>query len=102
MKSITEMIGLGLYIEHLAQYWWFRVVSFGLFVGVFGLFFYKDIRYWIEEYKKKKNEPNAKKKRKWVVTSWTKEESNPILYFFFVLAIVGFLFSFIITLTEKF
>lgn len=92
----------GLFFQSLMEIWWIRMSIYGLISAVFIWAFYKDIRYWIEEYKKKKSEPNAMKKRKWVVTSWTKEESNPILYFFFVLAIVGFLFSFIITLMEKF
>ena len=102
MGSILNDIALGEMVERLLKIWWMQILIYGFASAVLISFLYKDIRYWIAEYKKNKNNRNKTKKRKWVVTSWTKEESNPILYFFFVLLGFAFTLSFILMVKERF
>lgn len=95
----------GEFMQVMMQIWWFRLIVFALMSFVTFSFFYKDIKYWITEKRRKKNQPVVRNKSmKGIVTLSEGKETrvNPILYFFFVLNGILAIFVFIITLKEKF
>lgn len=105
MRSILDDIALGLLVERLMEIWLVRLIFFALMVILVSLVFYKDIKYWLTEKRRKKNQPVVRNKSmKGIVTLSEGKETrvNPILYFFFVLNGILAIFVFIITFMEKF
>lgn len=102
MKNFIYILIFIIVIEPFMKIWWIQIPVYGLVSAALTWYLYKDVKYWIEEYKKKKSEPDTKKKRKWVITSWTKQESNPILYFFFLLLWATAVFAFVTMVYERF
>lgn len=103
MGCILNDITLGVAVEWLL--WWIRIFVYGLVAVVLILGLYKDVQYWIEEYKKDKNKfVQRKEPSEGIVTisEGQPERVNAVLYFFYVLFVVGIFFVVILTLSEKF